>query len=77
MNIDENGSVAKASVQNMAFFFKWQGEDDNKDDWTIFENHLPDKSHSMTRMGFIIFAPAHDLNNWTLLCWVESIWPEH
>ena len=62
-NVDENGSVTKASVQNMTFFSKRQGEDDNKVGWTIFKNHSPDKSHSMTSTGFIIFAPAHDLNN--------------
>ena len=50
----------------LAFFFKWQDEDDNKEDWAIFKNHHPDKSHNMTRMGFIIFAPAHDLNDRTV-----------
>ena len=36
MNVEENGSVAKASVQNMAaFLFKWQDEDGNEEGWTI------------------------------------------
>ena len=61
------------------FLFKRQGEDYNKGGWTIFKKHHFDKSHNMTiiGIGFIIFAPAHDLNNWTRLCWGESMWPEH
>ena len=61
----------------LASFFKWQGENDNKKGWKIYRNYHPDKSRDMTRIIFIVFAPAHDLNNWTLLCWDESIWPEH
>ena len=63
--------------QNMAFFFKWQGGDDNKEGWKIFKKHNPDKSHNMTSIGSIIFTPAHDLNKSTLLCWGERMWPEH
>ena len=48
-----------------------QDEGDNKEGWTIFK-----KSH-IIRIGFIIFTPAHDLNNWTLLCLGETMWPEH
>ena len=77
MNVDKNGSVAKASAQNMAFLFKWEGEDDNKESWTIFEKHHPDKSNDMTSIVFSIFAPAHDLNHRTLLCWVEAMWSDH
>ena len=75
MNGDENGSIANASVQNIDGFlcFKWQDEDDNQEGRTIFKNHHPNKSHNMTRIGFIILAPAHDLNNWTLLCWGKSM----
>ena len=75
MNADENESVAKTSLQNMASFFKWQGEDNDKGGWTIFKNHHPDKSHNMTSIDFIIFAPAHALNNWKLLYWGERMWP--
>ena len=46
---------------------KWQDEDDNKEGLTILKKHHPDKSHNMIRIGFVIFTPAHDLNNWTLL----------
>ena len=35
------------------------------------DKHHPDQSHYMTRIGFIILALAHDLNNWTVLCWVR------
>ena len=79
MNVVENGSIAKASTQNMVgfLFLSWQDADDNKDGWKIFKNHHPNKSYNMTRIGFIILAPAHDLNNWTLLCSGESMWPEH
>ena len=38
MNVDENGSIAKAFLQNMAVFFKWQGKDDNKEGCSIFKN---------------------------------------
>ena len=78
MNVDENGSVAHVFVQKNGFF-KRQGEDDNKGGWTIFKRHHSDKSHDMAsiRIGFIKFASAHDLNNWTRLCWGESMWPEH
>ena len=78
MNVDENGSVANTFVQNMAFFLSGK-VNDNKGGWTIFQKHHTDKSHNMTNIGigFIIFAPAHDLNNWTRLCWGESMWPEH
>ena len=74
MNVVKNGSVSNAFVQNMAFFLKRQGEDDNKWGWTIFKKHHSDKSHNMTSIGigFIIIAPAHDLNNWTRLCWGEA-----
>ena len=69
MNVDENGSVANAFVQNMAFFLSGK-VNDNEGGWTIFQKHHTDKSHNMTNIsiGFIIFAPAHDLNNWTRLC---------
>ena len=79
MNVDENGPIAKATVQNMAgfLFVKWQDEDDHKEGWTILKKHHPDKSHKMTRICFIIFTPAHDMNNWTLLYWGEGMWPEH
>ena len=76
MNVDKNGSIAKAFLQNMAFVFKWQGEDDNKEDWTIFKKYHPNKSHNMTRLGFIIFEPVHDLNDLTLLCSDESMCPK-
>ena len=78
MNVDENGPVAKATVQNMAVFLfvKWQDEDNNKEGLTILKKHQPDMSHNMLRIGFIIFTPAHDLDNWTLLYWGESMWPE-
>ena len=78
MNGDENRSVVIGSVKNMAgfLFLGWQDEDD-KEGLTIFKNHHIDKSHNMTRIGPIILAVAHDLNNWTLLCWGESRWPEH
>ena len=59
VNVDENGSIAKAFLQNMSFFFKWQGEDDNKEGWTLFKKHHPNKSH----------------NNLTLLCSGESMCP--
>ena len=61
----------------LASFSKWQGENYNKEGWTIFGNHHPDKPHNTTRIGFIIFASTHYLNNWTLLSWGESKWPEH
>ena len=61
----------------LASFFKWQGENDNKKGWKIYRNYHPEKSRDTTRIIFIVFAPAHDLNNWTFLCWDESIWPEH
>ena len=36
MNVDENGPVAKATVQNMAGFLlvKWPDEDDNEEGLT-------------------------------------------
>ena len=43
----------------MAFFFKRQ----DKGGWTIFKKYHPQKLHNMTSIAFIIFAPAHDLNN--------------
>ena len=58
----------------LAFFFKRQDEDDNKGGWKIFKNHHPNKSYNMTRIDFIILAPAHVLNNWTLLCSGESMY---
>ena len=73
MMVDRNGSVAKASVQNMAFFFKWQGEDDSKEGQTIFRKYHPDKSNNMTSIGIGILASVHDFNNSTLLCWVETM----
>ena len=61
------------------FLFKRQGEDDNKGGWTLFKKHHSDKSHKMKSIGFgfFIFVLAHDLNNWTRLCWGESMWPEY
>ena len=46
---------------------------------SLKKKHHSDKSHSMASIGigFIIFAPAHGLNNWTQLCWGESVWPEY
>ena len=43
------------------------------------KKHHYGKSRNMTSIGigFITFATAHDLNNWTRLCWGESMWPEH
>ena len=48
-----NWSVAKASVQNMSLFFKWQCKNDSKEGWTIFKKPHPDKSYNMTSIGFI------------------------
>ena len=28
-------------------------------------------------INFAVFVPAHDLNDWTLLCWCENMGPEH
>ena len=28
-------------------------------------------------ISFAVFAPAYDLNDWTLLCWGENMCPEH
>ena len=42
MNVDDNGSVAKASVQTwLAFFFKWQDKYENKEGSTIFKKTPP------------------------------------
>ena len=40
MNVDENGPVAKATVQQMAgfHFVKYQDKDDNKEGLTILKN---------------------------------------
>ena len=42
-------------------YFKWQGEDNNKEGCAIFKKYHSDKSHNVTSIGFIIFAPAYDL----------------
>ena len=57
--------------------FKWQGEYYDKEDWTILKEHHPSKSHNMTRLGFSIFEPVHDLNNLTLLCSGDSMCPKN
>ena len=43
MNVDENGPVAKATVQNRAgfLFVKGEDEDDDKVGLTIFKKTLP------------------------------------
>ena len=28
-------------------------------------------------ISFAVFAPAHALNDWTLLCWGKNMCPEH
>ena len=79
MNVDENGSVANTFVQNIAFFLNGNVDVTIREAGQSLKKHHSDKSHSMTSIGigFIIFARAHDLNNWTRLCWGESMWPEH
>ena len=81
MNGDENGSVGKESVQNTVGFLSCFLSDKmkmtiRKAGQSLKKQHT-NKSHNMTRIGLIILALAHDLNNWTLLCWGESMWPEH
>ena len=74
MNVDENGSVANAFVQNMAFFLS------GKVKMTIREAGQSLKSTTLTShitWQVLVLALSHDLNNWTRLCWGESMWPEH
>lgn len=61
---DENGSIAKATVIDMAFFFKRQDEGDMKQGWTTFNQNHSERSPEMTSIGYmpIIQAPAHDLD---------------
>ena len=79
MNVDENGSVANTFVQNMAFFLSGNVKMTIRETGHFLKKHHSDKSYSMASIGigFIIFAPAHGLNNWTQLCWGESVWPEY
>ena len=65
MNVDENKSVAKAAVQSMAGFilFKRQGENDNKEGWTIFRNH-PLTNH-ITRQG-LASSSLHQHTIWVI-----------
>ena len=62
MNSDDNGVVAKA--QDMAFFFKRQGEDEVKEGWTSFNKRQSDTSHTLTSIGYMpmVLAPAHDMD---------------
>ena len=47
MKVDENGPVAKATVQNKAgfLFVKWQDEDDNKEGLIIWKKNTTLTSH--------------------------------
>ena len=64
INSDENGVVAKANAQDMAFFFKRQGEDEVKEGWTSFNKRHSDTSYAMTSIGYMpmVIAPAHDMD---------------
>lgn len=61
---DENGSTAKATAKDMAFFFKRQDEEDMKEGWTSFNQSHSEMLPEMTSIGYmpIIQAPTHDLD---------------